>query len=73
MMPKRLVVCLCAALLPAAATAQQYPAKPIRLLTAEIGVGMELIGGTPAHFDQFIKTDTARMSKVIKAAGIRAE
>jgi len=37
------------------------------------GVGMELVGGTPAHFDQVIKADTDRMSKVIKAAGIRAE
>ena len=37
------------------------------------GVGMELIGGTPAQFDQFIKTDTERMSKVITAARIRAE
>jgi len=36
-------------------------------------VGMELIGGTAAQFDQFIKLETERMSKVIKAAGIRAE
>ena len=38
-----------------------------------LGVGMELVGGTAAHFDQVIKADTERMSKVIKAAGIRAE
>ncbi len=38
-----------------------------------LAVGMELVGGTAAHFDQMIKTDTERMSKVIKAAGIRAE
>ena len=36
-------------------------------------VGMELIGGTATHFDQVIKVETERMSKVIKAAGIRAE
>ena len=36
-------------------------------------VGMELIGGTPAQFDQFIKAETDRMSKVIIAARIRAE
>ncbi len=38
-----------------------------------LGVGMELIGGTSAHFDQVIKSETERMSKVIKAAGLRAE
>ncbi len=38
-----------------------------------LGVGMELVGGTPAQFDQVIKADTERMSKVIKAAGLRAE
>ncbi len=38
-----------------------------------LGVGMELIGGTPAHFEQVIKAETERMSKVIKAAGLRAE
>ncbi|MEQ1776275.1 MAG: tripartite tricarboxylate transporter substrate binding protein, partial [Burkholderiales bacterium] len=38
-----------------------------------LGVGMELVGGTPAHFDQVIKDDIERMSKVIKAARIRAE
>ena len=38
-----------------------------------LAVGMELVGGTPAHFDQVIKADTARMSKVILAARIRAE
>ncbi len=36
-------------------------------------VGMELIGGTPAQFDQFIKAESDRMSKVIVAARIRAE
>ena len=36
-------------------------------------VGMELVGGSPAQFDQAIKADTARMRDVIKAANIRAE
>jgi tripartite-type tricarboxylate transporter receptor subunit TctC len=38
-----------------------------------LSVGMELIGGTPAYFDQIIKAETERMSKVIKAANLRAE
>ena len=38
-----------------------------------LSVGMELVGGTPAHFDRVIKADTDRMSKVIRAANIRAE
>jgi tripartite-type tricarboxylate transporter receptor subunit TctC len=38
-----------------------------------MAVGMELVGGTPAHFAEVIRVDTERMSKVIKAAGLRAE
>jgi tripartite-type tricarboxylate transporter receptor subunit TctC len=38
-----------------------------------LGIGMEPIGGTPKHFDDVIKSETARMVKVIKAAGLRAE
>ena len=38
-----------------------------------LNVGMEPIGGTPAHFDQVIKADTERMRKVIMAAHLRAE
>jgi tripartite-type tricarboxylate transporter receptor subunit TctC len=38
-----------------------------------LSVGMELIGGSAAHFDQVIKAETERMSKVIKAANLRAE
>lgn len=38
-----------------------------------LGVGMELIGGTPAQFAAMIRAETERMSKVIKAAGLRAE
>ena len=38
-----------------------------------LSVGMELIGGSAAHFDQVIKAETARMSKVIKAVNLRAE
>lgn len=38
-----------------------------------LSVGMELIGGPPAHFAEVIRSETERMSKVIKAAGLRAE
>ncbi len=38
-----------------------------------LGVGMELIGGTPADFSKVINAEVERMSKVIKAAGLRAE
>ena len=38
-----------------------------------LGVGMELIGGTPAHFAEVIRAETERISKVIKAANLRAE
>ena len=38
-----------------------------------LAVGMELMGGTAAQFDQVIKAEIERMSKVIKAANLRAE
>ena len=38
-----------------------------------LGVGMELVGGTPAQFAQMIRVDAERTGKLIKAAGIRAE
>jgi tripartite-type tricarboxylate transporter receptor subunit TctC len=38
-----------------------------------MGVGMELVGGTPAQFAQMIRIDAERTGKLIKAAGIRAE
>jgi len=38
-----------------------------------IARGFELVGSTPAEFDQFIKNEIAKWAKVIKAAGIRGE
>ncbi len=38
-----------------------------------MGVGMELIGGTPADFQKVITDETVRMSRVIQSAKIRAE
>ena len=38
-----------------------------------MGVGMELMGGTPADFQKVITDETVRMSKVIRSAKIRAE
>ena len=37
------------------------------------GLGAETIGSTPAQFAEKINAEVARMSKVIKAAGIRAD
>ncbi|MES2561255.1 MAG: tripartite tricarboxylate transporter substrate binding protein [Pseudomonadota bacterium] len=36
-------------------------------------VGVEAVGSTPEQYAEAIKADTARLSKVIKAAGIREE
>jgi tripartite-type tricarboxylate transporter receptor subunit TctC len=36
-------------------------------------VGMEVVGSTPEQFAAAIRTDEARLRKVIKDAGIRAE
>ncbi len=38
-----------------------------------LNVGMESVGGTPAEFERYIKLDSERMGKVIRAAHIRAE
>ena len=38
-----------------------------------LNAGTETVGNSPGEFSVFIKSDMARMGKVIKAAGIRAE
>jgi tripartite-type tricarboxylate transporter receptor subunit TctC len=38
-----------------------------------LGVGMQLMGGTPQHFAEVIRAETERMRQVIAAAGLRAE
>jgi tripartite-type tricarboxylate transporter receptor subunit TctC len=35
--------------------------------------GAEMVGGTPEEFGAFIKTETARWEKVVKAAGVKAQ
>ena len=37
------------------------------------GLGFELVGGTPDEFGALIRSDIARVGKVLKQAGIRAE
>jgi tripartite-type tricarboxylate transporter receptor subunit TctC len=37
------------------------------------GLGFELVGGTPEEFGALIRSDIARVGKVLKQAGIRAE
>jgi tripartite-type tricarboxylate transporter receptor subunit TctC len=63
------------------------PAEIIALLNREVaralkapdvreaaaGFGFELYGNTPEEFAQAIKSDLARVSKVIRDAGIRPE
>ena len=38
-----------------------------------LAMGVEIVGSSPAELGAMMKADAARMSKVIKAAGIRAE
>jgi tripartite-type tricarboxylate transporter receptor subunit TctC len=47
----------------------QTPAVKDRFLAS----GVETVGSTPERFAEVIRTDTARMSKVIKDAGIRVD
>lgn len=37
------------------------------------GQGLELVGNTPEEFDAFIRGEMAKWSKVLKAAGVKAE
>ena len=37
------------------------------------GQGLELVGNTPEEFDAFIRAEIAKWSKVLKAAGVKAE
>jgi tripartite-type tricarboxylate transporter receptor subunit TctC len=37
------------------------------------GLGAETVGSTPEHFGDFLKTETVKWAKVIKASGIRAD
>jgi tripartite-type tricarboxylate transporter receptor subunit TctC len=38
-----------------------------------IAVGADIVAGGTAEFTAFIRTETARWAKVVKAAGIKAE
>ena len=38
-----------------------------------IGMGLEVVGSSPAEFDKYIKDESAKWGKVIKAAGVKAE
>ena len=37
------------------------------------GQGLELVGNTPEEFDAFIRAETAKWAKVLKAAGVKPE
>ena len=63
---------------PAAIVARLQQDAASFLQTADIrdklfGAGVETVGATPAEFAAEIRADIARLSKVIKEAGIRAE
>ena len=38
-----------------------------------VGMGLEVVGSSPAEFDNYVKDESAKWGKVIKAAGIKAE
>ena len=38
-----------------------------------LAAGIEPVGSTPQEFAEYIRADMARLSKVIKASGIKAE
>ena len=37
------------------------------------GQGMQPVGSTPAQFAEFVRSENAQWSKVVKAAGVKAE
>ena len=38
-----------------------------------VGMGLEVVGSSPAEFDSYVKDESAKWGKVIKAAGIKAD
>jgi tripartite-type tricarboxylate transporter receptor subunit TctC len=38
-----------------------------------VGMGLEVVGSSPAEFDRYVKSESEKWGKVIKAAGIKAE
>jgi tripartite-type tricarboxylate transporter receptor subunit TctC len=38
-----------------------------------VGMGLEVVGSSPAEFDRYVKSESGKWGKVIKAAGIKAE
>jgi len=61
------------------AIVQRLHQEIVRVINTEdakkrlFGSGLELVGGTPEQFDAKFRSESARMEKVIKAAGIRLE
>ena len=85
---QRGVLGLALAFLAAAATAQPYPSRPVRLIipfppsviltSAETkrrfeAEGAEAVPMRPDEFGRFIQAETAKWARVVKEAGIRAE
>ena len=38
-----------------------------------VGMGLEVVGSTPAQFAQYVKTESEKWRKVIRDAGVKAE
>ena len=65
------------------AAAQNYPAKPVRIIVRSLalpdtkariaGVGAREVGSAPEEFALHIKRELAIWEKVVKAAGIRID
>ena len=61
------------------AIVQRLHQEIVRVINTEdakkrlFGSGLELVGGTPEQFDAKFRSESARMEKVVKTAGIRLE
>jgi len=51
----------------------QFPAKPVRMVQERFATrGIAPKPSTPEGFDAFVRTETAKLAKVIAAAGVKA-
>ncbi len=52
----------------AIASAQSYPATPIRIV-----IGFDVVAGTPEQFGRFMKNEVERWALVVRRGGIKAD